>query len=118
MPAAHGKKNAAACTSAASPTTSAMRKTWRVFEARTRHSVMRPELKAAPQRPAAAAFKMTKGTCISQSRFSSSRTPLKPIMPCAALRLSCVGGVGFGFGWGRSVGRACVRRVCLCLRGA
>ena len=34
------------------------------------------------------ALTMTKGTCISQSLFCSSLTPLNPIMPCCALALS------------------------------
>lgn len=38
---------------------------------------------------AAPALTITNGTCISQSRFSSSRTPWNPIMPCAAFLLSC-----------------------------
>lgn len=42
----------------ARPMTSAILSTWRVLDARTRHSVMRPLLNAAPHRPATAAGRM------------------------------------------------------------
>lgn len=64
MPAAQGNTNDAAVTNIANPTASATRSTWRVLEARTRQSAMRPELKAAPQRPATAALTTTKGTWV------------------------------------------------------
>jgi hypothetical protein len=66
--------------------TSPMRRQCCVLLARTVHSHMRRELKAAPSRPAMAALMSTKGSCSIQSRFSMGFTPLKPIIPCWALQ--------------------------------
>ncbi len=66
--------------------TSPMRRQCCVLLARSFHSHMRSELKAAPSRPAMAALMSTKGSCIIQSRLSMGLTPLKPIMPCWALQ--------------------------------
>mmetsp|Transcript_36393 Transcript_36393/g.91892 ORF Transcript_36393/g.91892 Transcript_36393/m.91892 type:complete len:266 (-) Transcript_36393:734-1531(-) len=90
LPAAQPKKKPHRPTRNTRPTTSRMRWMCSVLAARSFHSHMRSELKAAPSRPAMTKSSRKKGSCMPQSFISMGfRLPGSGEMaPCTALRFS------------------------------